>query len=102
MQKKEVILVFPRFKYPSGDFSLGLAWVASFARDAIKDINVSILDTTFHPSFEYVKDTFNEKKPIIVGIYADTLLFSDALKVASLAKGDRGILFSRRYPDYLL
>ncbi len=86
MQKEEIILVFPRFRYPSSDFSLGLAWVASFAREKIKDINISILDTTFHPSFDYVKDTFNKKRPAIVGIYTDTLLFPDALKVASLAK----------------
>jgi radical SAM superfamily enzyme YgiQ (UPF0313 family) len=83
---KRVVLVFPRFEYPSGDFSIGLAYIAGYIRKNIKDLDISILDTTFNPKLEYVSKFIEEKKPDIVGIYTDTLMFKDSIKVAKIAK----------------
>ncbi len=84
--EKNVVLVFPRFKYPSGDFSLGLATVAAYVRAKIPGIKLSILDTTFNPSLDYAKQFLEKAKPDIVGVSMDTLMFNDAVKVARIAK----------------
>lgn len=81
----KVVLVFPRFKYKSGDPPLGIAYVASYLR-ANLNVNVSILDTTFNPSFEYARSAFEKKRPDIVGIYFDTIMFNDGLKIVDIAK----------------
>ena len=41
----KIILIFPRFKYISGDPPLGIAYVAAYLR-TIPGIKVTILDTT--------------------------------------------------------
>jgi radical SAM superfamily enzyme YgiQ (UPF0313 family) len=50
------------------------------------NVDVSILDTTFNSSFEYVKTFLTEQKPDIVGIYFDTIMFDDGLKIVKIAK----------------
>lgn len=42
----KVLLVFPRFRYPTGDPPLGVALLAA-ALDAVPDVRVEILDGTF-------------------------------------------------------
>lgn len=84
-KKKNVVLVYPRFKYPSGDIPYGLCSVASFIRENL-DVNVSILDTTFHPNFSYVRSFLEKKSSDVVGIYVNTIAFYDAIKVAEIAK----------------
>jgi radical SAM superfamily enzyme YgiQ (UPF0313 family) len=99
---KNVVLVFPRFEYPSGDFSLGLAYIAGYIRENIKDLNLSILDTTFNPSLDYVKKCLEEKKPDILGVYTDTLMFKDAIKVAKIAKNmSINVIFGGPHPTIM-
>lgn len=81
----KVMLVFPRFKYRSGDLPLGLAYIASHLR-AHTRAEVSILDATFHPSMSYVSSRIEKEKPDIVGIYFDTIMYNDGLKIAEIAK----------------
>jgi anaerobic magnesium-protoporphyrin IX monomethyl ester cyclase len=78
--------IFPRFKYVAGDFSLGLAYLSAFLKKEVPDIEISMIDTTFNPSDEYVSDRLKELRPDIVGIYMDTLMSEDALRMARLAK----------------
>ena len=100
--KKNIVLVFPRFKYPSGDISLGLAYLAAYIRENIKDLNLSILDATFNPTLEYAKNFLERKKPEIVGIFSDTLMFNDALKVARIAKSlNCNVIFGGPHPTVL-
>ena len=80
-----VVLVFPRFKYPSGDIPYGLSIIASFLREKL-DVNVTILDVTFNNSLEYVESFLKNKNPDVVGIYANTIAYYDTLKVAEIAK----------------
>lgn len=81
---KNICLVFPRFKYPSGDIPLGIAYLASYLKQ--KGIDVFVIDTTFNPNFEYVVEQLRNIKPDIVGIYMGSLMYNDALKVAKIAK----------------
>lgn len=83
---KKLTFVFPRFEYPSGDFSIGIAYIAGYLRDKIKDITLSLIDTSFHPSMGYVKKMLKKHDPDIVAVYADTISLKRALQVAKLAK----------------
>jgi len=77
-------LVFPRMVYPSGDFSIGLASLGAYLIK--KGIDTSICDLTFNPNFTYLKKFLEEKKPRVVGIYSDTILFPYAITSAEIAK----------------
>ena len=59
-----VVLVFPRFKYPSGDIPYGLSLIASFLREKL-DVNVSILDATFNNNWKYVELFLRKSNPDI-------------------------------------
>ena len=83
---KKITLILPRLKYPSGDFSLGLAYIGSYLKENIKNLEINLIDTTYHPNFKYLKDKLKKFKPDIVGIYVDTLMFEDAIKVAKICK----------------
>lgn len=84
--RERVTLVFPRFRYPSGDFSLGLASIAGYLKAKLPDAEVSCIDTTFNPSLGYVGKRLAATRPDVVGIYAGTLMYGDVLKVAEMAK----------------
>jgi anaerobic magnesium-protoporphyrin IX monomethyl ester cyclase len=80
-----VSLVFPRFEYKSGDPPLGIAYIASYLR-ANTRVEVNILDATFHQSHKQIRSSIELEKPDIVGIFTDTIMFSDAMKVAEYAR----------------
>jgi anaerobic magnesium-protoporphyrin IX monomethyl ester cyclase len=82
----EVTFIFPRLKYTAGDFSLGLAYLAAYVRRELDGIELAMIDTTYNADFEYVARQLDLQKPKLVGIYADTLMFDDAMKVAEIAK----------------
>jgi radical SAM superfamily enzyme YgiQ (UPF0313 family) len=84
---KKATLVFPRFRYPSGDFSLGLASVGASLRLAFPDLELDLIDTTHHPSLDYVRSRLRTFSPQICLIYSDTLMFNDAVAVAGISKG---------------
>jgi radical SAM superfamily enzyme YgiQ (UPF0313 family) len=82
---KNVSLVFPRFKYPSGDIPYGIASLASYIRREL-NVKISIIDATFNPKMSYIESSLKQNKADIVGIYVNTIAFYDALKVAKIAK----------------
>ncbi len=83
---KKIALVFPRFRYPSGELPTGLATIAAYLREQFNDIDVTVIDTSFTPSFKYVDTRLARFKPDITGIFMDVLLAPNALKAARLAK----------------
>jgi len=85
--KTKVSLVFPRFEYKSGDPPLGITYIASYLR-ANTEVEVNILDATFHQSHEQIRSSIEQGKPDIVGVFTDTIMLSDALKVAEYARGN--------------
>ena len=82
---KKICLVFPRFKYISGDPPLGLCYIASYLRDRLA-VEVSILDTTFHPSLRYVYQYLCKEKPELIGIYFATFMYESGRQIARMAK----------------
>lgn len=82
-----VALIYPRFRYPSGDFSIGLASLGASLRERIAGVEVSLIDATFDPSLEHVRERLVAARPTVAAIYADTLMFEDAVGVARLCKG---------------
>ena len=89
--KSKVSLVFPRFEYKSGDPPLGITYIASYLRENTK-ADVNILDATFHQSHERIRSSIERDKPDIVGIFTDTIMFSDAMKVAEYAKDSKAFI----------
>lgn len=81
----KLMLIFPRMKYKTGDPPLGVCSIAAYVKKH-SDAKVVILDTTFHPTFAYIEKNLDALKPDLVGIYTDTLMFNDFVKVAALAK----------------
>lgn len=85
MSKKELMLVFPRFKYPNGDMPIGLASLAAMVKSKVRDINISLIDGGFS-SLNFIKEALRRRRPGIVGIYMDSLMYENAIKVADIAK----------------
>lgn len=85
MDRLRVLLIFPNTKIITGEPPLGLGYIASYLREnGINDIR--ILDLTFNPSFELAKQQITRYSPDIVGVYASTVMFNDAKKIARMAK----------------
>jgi len=82
----KVALIYPRFAYPSGDFSIGLASIGASLRKHIAGIELSLIDSTFHPGLSHVRGRLAAERPDIAAIYSDTLMFEDAVKVARACK----------------
>ncbi len=82
-------LVFPRFRYPSGDYPLGLALLAAVVRREL-GWEVAICDTTFDARLEKIAEFYDQEKPDVVGIGISTLMLGEALEAAALAAA-RGI-----------
>lgn len=79
-------LVFPRFKYISGDPPLGIAYIAAYLKKRMPDIEVSIIDTTWTRSLEVVRKNLDDISPDIVGIYLDTIMYRDGIRIARMAR----------------
>jgi anaerobic magnesium-protoporphyrin IX monomethyl ester cyclase len=80
-----VLLVFPRFRYPSGDPPLGVAYLASVLRREGAD--VSIFDCTWqrHPLAE-LSGLLQETPYDLIGISALTSMLRQTADIARLAK----------------
>lgn len=81
----KVALVFPRFRYPTGDLPLGIAYIAS---SLLKNTNaeVKMIDTTFFESYDEVEEIFRQDNFDFVGISLMTPMIKDAKKVMAIAK----------------
>lgn len=83
-------LVYPRFRYPSGDFPLGVASLAAFVREQASDWDVAVCDTTFDPRLGRIVEFLDVAKPDVVGVSVSTLTLGEALLACQLA-ADRGL-----------
>lgn len=83
-------LVFPRLRYPSGDFPLGIALLAAFVRERAPDWRVAVCDTTFDPRLGSVAEFLDREKPDVVGVALYTFGLGEGLAACRLA-ADRGI-----------
>jgi radical SAM superfamily enzyme YgiQ (UPF0313 family) len=85
----KVALVFPRFRYPSGDYPLGIATLAAWIREALP-VDVVVCDTTFDPRLDRIAAFLDAERPDFVGIGMSTLMLGEGLEVARMAKA-RGL-----------
>ena len=83
-------LVFPRFRYPSGDFPLGIGLLAAFVREQAPDWRVVICDTTFDPRIDAIGEFLDRERPDVVGVGMSTLMLGEGLAACRLAH-ERGI-----------
>lgn len=82
--KQKIGLIFPRFKYPSGDPPLGVGYIASNLRK--NDFDVKIFDTTFMKSYEQLYSQIRKSKFDIIGISVMTTMLQDSLQIAKWIK----------------
>ncbi|MEN9787277.1 MAG: hypothetical protein RLZZ299_2541 [Pseudomonadota bacterium] len=88
-RRPKVALVFPRFRYPSGDYPLGIATLAAYLRTHLP-VDVVVCDTTFDPRMERVTEFLDAEAPDYVGIGMSTLMLGEGLEVARIAHA-RGV-----------
>lgn len=86
--RTKVGLIFPRFRYPSGDYPLGIATLAAYLRDTLP-VEPLVCDTTFDPRMDRIRDFLDREQPAWVGIGMSTLMLGEGLAAARLAK-ERG------------
>ncbi len=81
----KVALVYPRYRYPSGDPPLGLAALAGVLRD--EGVEPDLLDPTFEKNpRSWLLDRLAEKSYDLVGISAMITQIKDALEVARVVR----------------
>ncbi len=93
MRQPRLALVYPRFRYPSGDMPLGIATLAAWIRRELP-MRVSLHDATFQPGLAAFVSFLDRAQPTVVGIGASTLMLDDALQLARIAasRGARVVL----------
>lgn len=90
---KRIVLVYPRFFYPSGDVPYGPALIAAYLRTHL-DVDVRIFDATFNPSHDAFEAWLDEYRPDAVGISVSTIMVSDALRMATAARKRGAYVFA--------
>ncbi|MEA3401303.1 MAG: radical SAM protein [Armatimonadota bacterium] len=82
------LLVFPRFKYPSGDPPLGVAYLAAVLRE--RGLEVDLFDATFTRNpLRRVRELARRRRYELVGISALTSMIEDAAEIARAVKDVR-------------
>ena len=96
--------VFPRFKYPSGDPPVGLAYLAA-AVLKYTDAEVDIIDTTFEDNpMKFLSEHFKNNKYDMLGFSVMTSSLKDANEVVDLIKKDSPetkIIFGGPHPTLM-
>ena len=80
----KVALIFPRFRYPSGDFPIGIALLASYIRREL-GWEVVIFDSTFDPSLPKIQAFLQKEQPDYVGVGMSTLMLGEGLEACQMA-----------------
>ncbi|MFP4040293.1 MAG: B12-binding domain-containing radical SAM protein [Desulfosudaceae bacterium] len=91
---KKTALIFPRFRYPSGELPTGLATMAAYIREEIADIDIIVIDTSFTSSWQHVEAALARFQPDVTGIFMDVLLTTNALKAARLARNHGSLVIA--------
>ncbi len=81
----KVLLIFPRFRYPSGDPPMGVAYLASVLRR--EGVDVEIFDATWHRRpMRIIERLIRENGYDIIGISLLTSMLREAAEIAAAAK----------------
>jgi anaerobic magnesium-protoporphyrin IX monomethyl ester cyclase len=77
-------IVFPRYKYPTGDIPLGICYLSSYLQKT-NNVKPQIIDTTFHESIDETKKILNEKFDLVCFSIMTTMI-KDSLELANHIK----------------
>ena len=82
-----IALIFPRFKYPSGDMPMGICYLAARVLQQYPETELDIIDTTFNNNpLRDIQRRLSSTSYDIVGISVMTTMLRDSLTIASLIK----------------
>ena len=81
----KIALIFPRYRYPSGDPPLGVAYLSSYIREN-SNHKIEIIDTTFDKSELFLISKIKKGNYDLFGIYSNVVVYRDALRVAKILK----------------
>ena len=79
-------MIYPRFKYPTGDPPIGPLILLAYLRREIQGLEFRFFDATFDPSLEKIAKLLDDFQPDITGIYCNTLMYEHVLLIANMAK----------------
>ena len=83
---KELLLIYPRIRYPSGDVPLGILYLASAVREKL-NIQPEIMDLGFFKDpFQEIRNRLMQNQYQWVGISAMITMAEPAKKIAQLIK----------------
>lgn len=85
-------LIFPRFRYPSGDYPIGIALLGAFIRREL-GWKVVVCDLTFSPTIETVHQFIQRENPDFVGIGMSTLMLDHGLDICDIVKSYGKMVF---------
>ena len=77
-------LVYPRFRYPSGDYPIGVALLAAVVRKQL-GWRVQLIDTTFNSDMDWVRTELESSNPDVVGVGMSTLMLGEGLEICEIA-----------------
>lgn len=81
----KVAVIFPRYKYISGDVPLGICYLASYLREN-SDAEIELIDTTFHKDKQVIKDLLLKNKYDIIGISTMSSMIEDTIWIVEFIK----------------
>lgn len=81
-----ILLIYPSYKYISGDPPLGIGYIAAIIRKHFPNFNIKILDTTFMTRWSSVYNEILRYRPDIVGISVNSLHYPRAYRIAKFCK----------------
>lgn len=84
----KILLIFPKVKFlnkPGDRPPLGIAYLASYLRRYIKDVDITIIDFNLYPDMNRDEEIelVSSKKPDLVGLSFLTPAFQDAQEIAN-------------------
>lgn len=85
----KIALIFPRYRYPSGEPPIGIAYIAAMIRKHT-DADVDIIDPTFVKDPEgYVKDRIKSSDYDVIGISLMTSMEKDFKEIVRFIRSDK-------------
>lgn len=81
----KIAIIFPRYKYVSGDVPLGVCYLASCLKQKT-NAEIDVIDTTFHKDKNVIKDLLNKKQYDLIGISSMSSMIDDAFWIAEFVK----------------
>ncbi len=80
-----VALIFPRFRYPSGDPPMGVAYLAALAE--AEGVEVDVLDCTFQSDpLAYLEERLSRKSYDLVGLSLMTVMLQDTRRLLPVVR----------------